>query len=150
MDWWSEHAWVVWIVAALVLGGAEIASIDIVYAMLAVGALGGALSSVVTDSVLVQAVVAVLTAVAMLAVVRPVALRHLRVPHALRTGVDALVGRRALVTEQVDGRDGRIKLAGEIWSARPYDDGAVLPVGATVDVVRIEGATAIVLAAEQG
>ena len=149
MDWWSDHASLVWIIAALVLGGIEITTLDLSFLMLAVGALAGALTAGFTDQVLVQAVVAAVTAVAMLGFVRPVALRHLRVPTAIRTGVDALVGRQALVTERVDRHDGRIRLGGEIWTARPYDPDQVIASGATVDVVRIEGATAIVLAVDQ-
>jgi membrane protein implicated in regulation of membrane protease activity len=62
-----------------------------------------------------------------------------------RTGVAALVGSRAVVIERVDGDGGRVKLAGEVWSARSYDGHAVLEPGQSVDVIQIEGATALVL-----
>jgi membrane protein implicated in regulation of membrane protease activity len=77
-------------------------------------------------------------------VVRPVALRHLRNTPELRTGTAALVGRQAVVLDRVDGRGGQVKLAGEIWSARAYDDAKVFEPGADVMVLEIAGATALV------
>src|SRR5215475_4780477 len=79
-----------------------------------------------------------------LAFLRPIARRHLRLPALSRTGVDALVGRKALVTRTVDAHGGRVRIGGEEWSARSYLDGEVLEEGSTVDVVKIEGATALV------
>ena len=77
-----------------------------------------------------------------------VSLRHLQQRGTLRTGVAALVGARAVVLERVDAHGGRIKLAGEVWSARTYDPSAVVDQGAEVDVVSIEGATAVIMAAD--
>ena len=84
----------------------------------------------------------------MLFVVRPIALSHLRTPRAIRTGVAALIGERGVVTEQVDAQDGRIKLRGEVWSARTYDPSHVIAAGKNVEVVQIDGATAIVYESE--
>jgi membrane protein implicated in regulation of membrane protease activity len=81
---------------------------------------------------------------ASLAILRPVARRHIRLPAISRTGTDALVGRKAVVTRQVDGVGGRIRVGGEEWSARSYLDDQVLVEGQTVDIVQIEGATALV------
>ena len=79
-----------------------------------------------------------------LAVLRPIARRARAHARALRTGTDALVGRKAVVTQQVDAHGGRVRIGGEEWSARAYLDDQVLAEGATVDVVQIEGATALV------
>jgi membrane protein implicated in regulation of membrane protease activity len=87
----------------------------------------------------------VLVSVALIAVVRPIAARHRTSssPHA--TGIDALKGRQAVVLEQVDGSGGRIKLAGEVWSARSLDADQIFEPGRQVDVVDIDGATAVVM-----
>lgn len=138
-------AWVWWIVAAVVLGIVEVTTLDLIFLMLAAGALAGAATALATDTFALQAVVALVVAVAMLGLVRPIALRHLRTPIETRTGVAALVGAKALVVERVDGHGGRVKLAGEVWSARSYDGETVLEPGASVDVVEIDGATALVL-----
>jgi len=89
-------------------------------------------------------VVFAVVSIALIAFVRPVAMRHLkRAPETL-TGVDALVGLEAVVVEQVDAREGRVKLRGEVWSARSVDNGSVHTPGETVHVVRVSGATVLV------
>jgi membrane protein implicated in regulation of membrane protease activity len=70
--------------------------------------------------------------------------RHIKQPPLLRTGVSALVGRPAKVIEEVSDDGGQVRIGGELWSARPYDGSRVIPVGSTVDVFAIEGATALV------
>ncbi len=62
----------------------------------------------------------------------------------IRTGTAALVGKTALVTQQVDDRAGAVKLDGEVWTARTYVEGDVIEVGRKVHVVEIRGATALV------
>lgn len=86
-----------------------------------------------------------IVSVALIAVVRPIANRHRFQRPELATGIDALKGRQAVVLERVDGSGGRIKLAGEIWSARSLDTDTSYEPGQQVDVVEIDGATAVVL-----
>ncbi|MDP9286187.1 MAG: NfeD family protein, partial [Actinomycetota bacterium] len=81
---------------------------------------------------------------ASLGILRPIARRHLRLPVLSRTGTDALAGRKALVTQRVDSQGGRVRIGGEEWSARAYVDDQVLVEGQTVDIIQIEGATALV------
>ena len=147
-DWLGDNAWAGWLGLAVVLGIVETTTMDLVFLMLAGGALAGALASAVGAPLLLQAVVAVVATAALLGVVRPVAKRHLRTPLEARTGVAALVGRDALVTAKVDAHSGQVKLAGEIWSARSFDDREVIEPGARVHVVEIDGATAVVFQIE--
>jgi len=81
---------------------------------------------------------------ALIAVVRPIARKHRRQPPEIRTGVDALVGNDAEVIDHVNGRDGRVKIGGETWSARAIDGDRVIAAGEMVRVIRIDGATALV------
>ena len=81
---------------------------------------------------------------ASLLILRPIATRHLRTPARLRTGTAALVGARAEVIERVDGRGGQVKIGGEIWTARTYDEDEVIEPGKRVEVMKIDGATALV------
>src|ERR687897_311811 len=136
-DWIGENEWTLWAGLALILGIIETTTLDLVFLMLAVGATGGAVVAAIGLPFLGQALAAIAVSVAMLGVVRPIAKRHLHQPISERTGVAALVGRRAIVLERVDGTGGRVKLAGEVWSARSYD-GSVIDVGANVDVVEIQ------------
>jgi membrane protein implicated in regulation of membrane protease activity len=98
--------------------------------------------------VLVQVVTFAAAALVLLGGVRPIARRHRHLPAGLRTGAAALVGRRGVVVAPVDGSDGRVRIGGEVWSARLYAGAGQAPVGAAVDVIEIDGATALVLPAD--
>jgi membrane protein implicated in regulation of membrane protease activity len=141
-------AWYWWVVAALVLGLVEVVTVDLIFIMLAAGALSGAATALVTDSLVAQALVAAAVSLLLLVAVRPVALRHLRQPIESRTGAAALVGRTALVLERVDAHDGRVKIGGEVWSARSYDPSHILEAGTSAEVLRIDGAHAVVYPSE--
>ena len=148
LDWVGGHVWAVWLGIAAVLAVAELLSLDLVLLMLATGAAAGALTAAIGLGVPVQVVVALGVSVAMLALVRPNVVRRLHAGPELTTGHAALVGRRGVVVEPVDAHGGRIRLAGELWSARAYDDTSTIQTGATVDVLEIDGATALVYEAE--
>lgn len=136
--------WLWWLSAALVLGILEMLSLDLVLVMLAGGALAGALAAGLGAPVAVQFVVACATAALLLLALRPWLLRHLRgrVP-LVETNAAALVGREAVVMSTVTVEGGRVKLAGEVWSARAAAGTAIAP-GTPVRVFRIDGATAVV------
>ncbi|MEU5085600.1 NfeD family protein [Streptomyces sp. NPDC021356] len=138
-------AWVWWLVGAAALGIPLVVTAMPEFGMLAVGAVAGAIVAGLGFGTVVQVVVFLAVSVALIAVVRPIAARHSRQSPRLATGIDALKGRQAVVLERVDGSGGRIKLAGEIWSARALDTDRVYEPGAEVDVVDIEGATAVVM-----
>ncbi|WAU80542.1 NfeD family protein [Streptomyces sp. Qhu-G9] len=138
-------AWVWWLIGAVGLGIPLVVTAMPEFGMLAVGAVAGAVTAGIGGGVVIQVVVFAAVSVSLIAVVRPVAARHRSQRPQLATGIDALKGKQAVVLERVDGSGGRIKLAGEIWSARSLDTGRAFDVGQEVDVVEIEGATAIVM-----
>ncbi|GGL82442.1 membrane protein [Streptomyces fumigatiscleroticus] len=138
-------AWVWWLVAAAGLGIPLVVTAMPEFGMLAVGAVAAAAVAGFGAGVVLQVIVFVAVSVALIAVVRPIAARHGAQRPQLATGVDALKGKQAVVLERVDGSGGRIKLAGEIWSARSLEPDRAFEVGQEVDVVDIEGATAIVM-----
>ncbi|GAB2957618.1 MULTISPECIES: NfeD family protein [Streptomyces] len=141
----SIDAWVWWLIGAAGLGVALVVTAMPELGMLALGAVAGAVTAGLGGGVVLQVVVFAVVSVALVAVVRPVAARHRAGRPELATGIDALKGKQAVVLERVDGSGGRIKLGGEIWSARSLDSGLTFEVGQEVDVVEIEGATAIVM-----
>lgn len=147
VDWLGENAWAGWLGLAVVLGIIETTTLDLVFLMLAGGALAGAVAAAFGAPLLLSAVVAIVASAALLGVVRPVARRHLRTPLETRTGVAALVGRQAVVLARVDGASGQVKLGGEVWSARAFDEHEVIEPGEKVQVAEIEGATALVFRA---
>ncbi|MGN6088145.1 MAG: NfeD family protein [Actinomycetales bacterium] len=146
MEWLGDHAAVLWFAVALLCATVEVVSLDLVFAMLAGGAVVAGVAGLAGAPVLVQVLLGLAGTAAGLGVVRPVAMRHLRTPLDARTGVAALIGREAIVTARIDARgEGRIKLAGETWSARAFVTGTEIEAGESVDVVEIDGATAVVL-----
>ncbi|MET8861015.1 NfeD family protein [Streptomyces sp. NPDC004579] len=139
------NAWVWWLIAAAGLGIPLVVTAMPEFGMLSVGAVAGAVTAGLGGGVVVQTLVFVVVSVALIAVVRPIATRHRRRPE-LATGIEALKGKQAIVLERVDGSGaGRVKLGGEIWSARSLDGAQAYEVGQEVDVVDIDGATAIVM-----
>lgn len=145
MEWLGDHLWAAWMVLAVVLGMAEMVSLDLMLLMLAVGAVVGALAALASFPVILQVLLAGGGAAAMLSLVRPNLLRHLHGGPDLVTGTGKLVGQQGLVTEELSAHHpGRVKVAGEIWSAQPYDESLIIPSGATVEVFAIRGATAFV------
>ncbi|MEW2121998.1 MULTISPECIES: NfeD family protein [unclassified Streptomyces] len=138
-------AWVWWLVGAVALGIPLVVTAMPELGMLAVGALAAAGAAGLGGGVVVQVLVFAVVSTALIAVVRPIATRQRADRPRLLSGIDALKGKRAVVLERVDGAGGRIKLAGEVWSARSLDTQLAYDVGQEVDVVEIEGATAIVM-----
>ncbi|MFD9218262.1 NfeD family protein [Streptomyces sp. NPDC059544] len=138
-------AWVWWLVAAVGLGIPLVITAMPELGMLSVGAVAGAVTAGLGFGMVAQVVVFAAVSVALIAVVRPIAARHSAQRPQLATGVDALRGRQAVVLERVDGDGGRIKLAGEVWSARALDASRAFEPGEQVDVVEIDGATAVVM-----
>jgi membrane protein implicated in regulation of membrane protease activity len=139
------EAWIWWLVAAAGLGIPLVLTAMPEFGMMAVGAMAAAIGAGFGLGLVAQVLIFVAVSVALIAVVRPIAARHRNQRPQLATGVEALKGRQALVLERVDARGGRIKLAGEVWSARALDEDQVYEPGRRVDVVEIDGATAIVM-----
>jgi membrane protein implicated in regulation of membrane protease activity len=138
------ESWIVWLVLAAVLGVAEIMTTTLAFGLIAVGAVVAGVVGVAGAGLPFQLIAFGVASAAGLGVVRPIAVRHIKQPPLLRTGTSALVGRSAKVVEAITDDGGKVRIGGELWSARPYDESQVIPVGSTVDVFAIEGATALV------
>jgi len=131
-------------VAAGVLAVGEIFTLSFFLGPISIAAVVAAIVALVGGALAVQWIVFILVALASLLVLRPIARRHLRTPARIRTGTAALIGSRALVLDRVDADHGQVKIGGEVWTARPFDEDDVYEPGARVEVVKIEGATALV------
>jgi membrane protein implicated in regulation of membrane protease activity len=136
--------WALWLIAAAGLTAGEVATLGFFLGPLALAAVLASLVALVGLGVELQVAAFVVASVASLLLIRPIARRHLRTPAQLRTGTAALVGQRALVLERVDGYGGSVKIGGEVWTARAFDEDQVLEPGTQADVLKIEGATALV------
>ena len=136
--------WVLWVVLAAVLAIGEVLTLGFLLGLIAVAAILAGVVAALGAGLVIQLVVFIVGSIASLALIRPVAKRHLRTPAQLRTGTAALVGAKGVVIERVDDLSGRVKIGGETWSARAFMEGEVIEPGKRVEVARIEGATALV------
>jgi membrane protein implicated in regulation of membrane protease activity len=150
MDWFRDHLWETWLMVAVALGVLELLSTNLILIMLAGGAVVGMVVAVVGGPGALQIVLALATAVGLLGLIRPNLIRQLHAGPTLRVGAEALIGQRALVIEELShATPGRVKIGGDVWSARPYDEDDQIEAGVSVDVVSIKGATAYVLRTHQ-
>jgi membrane protein implicated in regulation of membrane protease activity len=136
--------WIMWLAAAAALGVAEFFAQTLALGLLAVAAVVAAVVAGLGGPLLVQVLAFAITGAAALLIVRPIARRHMAHPPLVREGSDALIGKTAVVVQEVTAVRGLVRLSGEEWSARSFDEHQVIPVGALVTVTQIEGASAVV------
>jgi membrane protein implicated in regulation of membrane protease activity len=140
---------VIWLIVAGVLAVGEILTLALVFGMFAVGAGAAAVVALLGGPTAAQVVTCIGVSALVTAGLRPVARRHLNEAPRLLTGTQALIGARGTVLEPVDENGGRIKIGGEVWSARTYAEDEALDPGTPVRVLTIEGATAVVHSASR-
>jgi membrane protein implicated in regulation of membrane protease activity len=139
------EAWLLWLIAAGLFAAGEIASLDLVLLMFAGGALGGVAVAALGGAVVLQMVAFIVVSGVLLALVRPIATRHLTQNTPLQLdGVNTVIGRTARVTRAVDAHSGRIRLGADEWSARTQHSGEAFAIGETVRILEVDGATAVV------
>jgi membrane protein implicated in regulation of membrane protease activity len=138
-------SWLVWVVVAVALAIGEVLTPGLFWlGPVALAAAAAALAALLGAGTVGSFAVFIVGSLLSLGLLRPIARRHVRLPALSRTGTDALVGRKAVVTRQVDAHGGRVRIGGEEWTARAYLDDQVFAEGASVAVIQIEGATALV------
>jgi membrane protein implicated in regulation of membrane protease activity len=138
-------SWVIWAIVAVGLAIGEILTPGLFFlGPVALAAVLAAAVAAAGAGVGVALIVFIAAAIASLAFLRPIARRHLHMPQRLRTGTAALVGAKGVAIDRIDAHGGRVKIGGETWTARTFDESQVIEPGARVDIVKIEGATALV------
>ncbi len=137
--------WLIWAIAALLLAVGEIFTPGLFFlGPVALAAVVAGIVALLGAGFVVQLIVFIGASIASVGLIRPIAKAHLRVPAQLRTGTAALTGAKAVVLQRVDSDGGRVRIGGEEWTARSYMEGQVFEPGSRVEVVKIEGATALV------
>jgi membrane protein implicated in regulation of membrane protease activity len=139
--------WILWLAIACVLGIGEMHQGGFYLAPFAAGAALATVVSLLGVGSLLAVIVFLLSSGLVFATLRPVARRHRRLPPSIRTGAAALIGRRAIVLERIanDEGVGCVKIDGEVWTARSFDEDQIFDPGERVEVVEIRGATALVM-----
>jgi membrane protein implicated in regulation of membrane protease activity len=137
--------WVIWAILSVLFAVGELFTPGLFFlGPIALAALAATVVAALGGGLLVQIIVFGVGSFAAVGLLRPLARKHLTMPRAIRTGAAALEGAKAIVLQRVDGRGGRVKIGGEEWSARSYMPDEEFDVGTEVEVVQIQGATALV------
>ncbi len=137
-------AWLIWLAIAAVLGTAEIITLTVAAGLVAVAAVIAAIVAGVGGNIEMQSAIFATASFGSLAAVLPVVRRRAATRRGYRSGVDALLGRTAVTLTQVDAVCGTVRIGGEIWSARTYDETQVIAEGTRVSVYEIDGVTALI------
>jgi membrane protein implicated in regulation of membrane protease activity len=139
-------AWIIWLIAAVFAAVGEMLTAGFFLAPFAIGGFGAMLAALAGGGAAIQTIVFAALTLACFALVRPVAKRHMYTPPRIRTGAAALIGRSGIVLDRIanDEGVGSVRLDGEVWTARAYDESRTIEAGTKVQVVEIRGATALV------
>lgn len=140
----GDMAALLWLIIGIVLVVAEVLSGAFVLVMLGGAALIAALVALLGGPGIISGVVFAAAALGGITLARPALVRHMHQTEHVKTNIDALVGGKAVVVATVDAHTGQVKINGELWSARSYDETEVLEPGRSVTVMNISGATAVV------
>ncbi len=144
-DWLGDNPWALWLTLAVVLGVAEIISLDLVLIMIAIGAAAGALMALVTPGLWwLQIVVAAGVSVGMLLLARPTLMRRVQQMPGYRSSTAKMVGSTGVATTEITAKGGEIKVDGLTWTARVHSTDAAIPEGTEIEVYEIDGAIAVV------
>jgi membrane protein implicated in regulation of membrane protease activity len=137
--------WIIWAIVAVALAVGEIFTPGLFFlGPIALAALASTVVAALGLGIWIQIIVFGVGSFAAVGLLRPIARKHVTMPRALRTGAAALEGAKAVVLQRVDSHGGRVKIGGEEWSARSYMPDEAFDVGSEVEVVQIQGATALV------
>jgi membrane protein implicated in regulation of membrane protease activity len=137
--------WLLWLIAAGLFAAGEVASLDLVLLMFAGGAVGGMALALVGAAAFVQVIAFIVVSGVLLALIRPIATKHLTQGTPLQLdGVRTVIGRTARVTRPVDVDGGRIRVGADEWTARTQHSGETFAEGETVRILQVDGATAVV------
>jgi membrane protein implicated in regulation of membrane protease activity len=144
-DWLGDNPWALWLTLAVLLGVAEILSMDFVLIMIAVGAVAGAVVGAIVPSLWwVQILVAAGVSVGMLFVARPTLMNKVHQLPGYRSSTDKMVGSSGLAMSEITSQGGEIKVDGQTWTARVYTPHTVIEKGTEIEVYEIDGAIAVV------
>ena len=145
LDWIRDNLWVGWGVGALGLAAAELLTLDLTLLMLAVGAAAGGVTALIFPSLIwLQLIVAIVTAVATLFLLRPTLLEKVRKAPGYRSSLDTLVGTSGVATTEITGVTGEVKVDGQVWQARSFDPSVVISAGEHIEVYGLDGITLII------
>ena len=137
--------WVFWLIAAGVFFIIEMATIGFLVFWLGIGALLAMVTSFITDSILIQALVFIITSTLLLIFTRPLVDKFIKVPKEVKTNAYSIIGKKGIVISKINNIEGtgQIKFDGDVWSAKSATDEDI-PENTEVEIVEIDGVKAVV------
>lgn len=137
--------WVFWLIAAGVFFIIEMATIGFLVFWLGIGALLAMVTSFITDSILIQALVFIITSTLLLIFTRPLVDKFIKIPKEVKTNAYSIIGKKGIVISKINNIEGigQIKIDGEVWSAKSATDEDI-PENTEVEIVEIDGVKAVV------
>ena len=137
--------WIFWLIAAGVFFIIEMATIGFLVFWLGIGALLAMLTSFITDSILIQVLVFVITSILLLIFTRPLVNKFIKVPKEVKTNAYSIIGKKAIVISKINNIEGngQVKIDGDVWSAKSFDDEDI-PENTEVEIIEIDGVKAVV------
>lgn len=137
--------WVFWLIAAGVFFIIEMATIGFLVFWFGIGALLAMVTSFMTDSILIQALVFIITSTLLLIFTKPLVDKFIKIPKEVKTNAYSIIGKKGIVISKINNIEGigQIKIDGEVWSAKSATDEDI-PENTEVEIVEIDGVKAVV------
>ena len=137
--------WVFWLIAAGIFFIIEMATIGFLVFWLGIGAILAMLTSFITDSILIQSLVFVITSTLLLIFTRPLVDKFIKVPKEIKTNAYSIIGKKGIVISKINNIEGvgQIKIGGEVWSAKSFENEDI-PENTEIEIVEIDGVKAVV------
>ena len=137
--------WVFWLIAAGIFFIIEMATIGFLVFWLGIGAILAMLTSFITDSILIQSLVFVITSTLLLIFTRPLVDKFIKVPKEIKTNAYSIIGKKGIVISKINNIEGtgQIKIGGEVWSAKSSENEDI-PENTEIEIVEIDGVKAVV------
>jgi membrane protein implicated in regulation of membrane protease activity len=137
--------WVFWLIAAGVFFVIEMATIGFLVFWLGIGALLAMVTSFITDNIIIQFVVFLVSSTLLLIFTKPLVNKFIKIPKEVKTNAYSIIGKKGIVIAPINNIEGngQIKIDGEVWSAKSYNDENI-PKNSEVEIVEIDGVRAVV------
>ena len=137
--------WIFWLIAAGIFFIIEMATIGFLVFWLGIGSLLAMVTSFITDSILIQVIVFVITSTLLLIFTRPLVNKFIKIPKEVKTNAYSIIGKKGIVVKAINNieGDGQIKVDGEVWSAK-YNEDEIIPKDTEIEIVDIDGVKAVV------
>lgn len=136
--------WQMWLIISGVCLVIEMLTVSFLVFWFAIGALFAMITSLITDNIVIQTAVFVISSGILVLLTKPL-VKKVSSLDKLKTNAYSIIGKKAIVTKAINSPKGvgQIKVGSEIWSAKSSEE-EIIPEGTEVEILEINGVKAIV------